>query len=254
MRGEVIGINTAIIGPTGGSVGIGFAIPSNMAKEVLLQLHGGGKVTRGWLGVAIQGLSPELVQAFNLPDDHGALVSDVVADSPAAKAGIQRSDIIVGFNGKPVQDSAELPRQVAVLAPGTTVELEVLRNHARQTVQVVLGTLKDDDKEALAQLQSSDIENALGMRVRDISDEIARRLRLENTQGVVVAEVDPDGPAAEAGIRPGDIVREVNRTAVTDMESYEAATSRLEPDVSVLILVDRRGNNLYVAVKPQHAG
>ena len=254
MRGEVIGINTAILGPSGGSVGIGFAIPSNMAKEVLLQLHGGGKVTRGWLGVAIQSLSPELVQAFNLADDHGALVSDVVADSPAAKAGIQRGDIIVGFNGKPVQDSAELPRQVAVLAPGTTVALEVLRNNARQTIQVVLGTLKDDDKEAVARLQSSDVETALGMRVRDISDEIAQRLRLENIQGVVVTEIDPDGPAAEAGIRPGDIIREVNRKAVTDMAAYEAATSQLEPDVSVLFLVDRRGNNLYVAVKPQHAG
>jgi serine protease Do len=254
MRGEVIGINTAIIGPSGGSVGIGFAIPSNMAKEILTQLQGEGKVTRGWLGVAIQSLSPDLVQAFGLADTHGALVSDVVAGSPAAKAGLQRGDIIVGFNGHPVQDSSELPRLVATMAPGTKVDLEVIRNDKRQTISVELSAMKDEDKEPMARLQPSDVEETLGLRVRGISAEIAQRLRLENTQGVVVTEVAPDGPASEAGIRPGDIIHEVNRKPVTDVESYEAATSQLDPETAVLLLVERRGNTLYVPVKPHQAG
>jgi serine protease Do len=254
MRGEVIGINTAIIGPSGGSVGIGFAIPSNMAKEILSQLQGTGKVTRGWLGVAIQSLSPDLVQAFGLKDTHGALVSDVVANSPAAQAGLQRGDIIVGFNGNPVQDSSELPRMVATMAPGTKVNLDIIRNDKRQTVSVELSMMKDEDKESVARLQPSDVEETLGLRVRSINDEIAQRLRLENTQGVVVTEVAPDGPASEAGIRPGDVIHEVNRKPVTDVESYEAATSQLNPETAVLLLVERRGNTLYVPVKPHQAG
>ena len=130
MRGQVIGINTAIIS---GGQGIGFAIPINLAKEVLLQLHTKGSVTRGWLGVAIQRISPDLLKAFNLDDTHGALVSDVMADGPAAKAGLQRGDVIIGFQGNKVQDSTELPRMVAAIAPGTKVQVEVLRGGKKMT-------------------------------------------------------------------------------------------------------------------------
>ena len=250
MRGEVIGINTAIVS---GGQGIGFAIPINLAKEVLLQLHEKGSVTRGWLGVAIQHISPDLLKAFNLTDTHGALVADVMSDGPAAKAGLQRGDVIVGFNGHTVQDSAELPRMVAAMAPGTKVSVDVLRSGKKLTIPVTLGTLAED-KEASAKLQAPDVEESLGLRVEVITPELARSLRLDNSKGVVVSQVAPDSPAAEAGIRRGDIVREVNRQPVTDMESYTEATSHLTANAPALFLLERRGSSLYVALKPSKEG
>jgi len=250
MRGQVIGINTAIIS---GGQGIGFAIPINLAKEVLLQLHTKGSVTRGWLGVAIQRISPDLLKAFNLDDTHGALVSDVVADGPAAKAGLQRGDVIIEFQGHKVQDSTELPRMVAAIAPGTKVQLEVLRAGKKMTVPVTLGTLTDD-KETVAKLQPPDVEESIGLRVETITPELARSLRLDNAKGVVVSRVTPDSPAAEAGVQRGDVVREVNRQPVTDLESYADATSRLTPNTPALFLLERRGSSLYVALKPTKEG
>jgi serine protease Do len=252
MRGEVIGINTAIV-PQG--QGIGFAIPSNMAKAILLELRGAGKVTRGWLGVAIQELSPELMQAFKLEDKQGALVAQVLPDSPAEKAGLQQGDIIVGFDGKPVQESSELPRLVAAMEPNTSVSMDIIRNGERRSISVVLGTMKDDDSVAAAsQMQPSDVESALGLRVRQLTPEIAQRLELEDTRGVVVAEIDPNGPASEAGLRRGDVIREVDRTEITDISDYDNATAKLDPQKNVLLLVERRGNNLYIALKPERAG
>src|SRR5215813_6230419 len=250
MRGQVIGINTAIVS---GGQGIGFAIPINLAKEVLLQLHDKGSVTRGWLGVAIQGISPDLLKAFNLEDAHGALVSDVIADGPAAKAGLQRGDVIIGFQGNKVQDSTELPRMVAAIAPGTTVQVEVLRGGKKMTIPVPLGTLAEE-KEAAARLQPSDVEESVGLRVEAITPELARSFRLNNTKGVVVSRVAPDSPAAEAGIQRGDIVREVNRQPVTDLDSYTEVTSHLTPDAPALFLLERRGSSLYVALKPTKEG
>jgi len=250
MRGQVIGINTAIIS---GGQGIGFAIPINLAKEVLLQLHTKGSVTRGWLGVAIQRISPDLLKAFNLEDTHGALVSDVMADGPAAKAGLQRGDVIIGFQGNKVQDSTELPRMVAAIAPGTKVQVEVLRGGKKMTIPVTLGTLTDD-KEAAAKLQPSDVEESIGLRVETITPELARSLRLDNAKGVVVSRVTPDSPAAEAGVQRGDVVREVNRQPVTDLESYTEATSHLTPNTPALFLLERRGSSLYVALKPTKEG
>jgi serine protease Do len=250
MRGQVIGINTAIVS---GGQGIGFAIPINLAKEVLLQLHNKGSVTRGWLGVAIQSISPDLLKAFNLEDTHGALVADVVSDGPAAKAGLQRGDVIVGFNSNTVQDSTELPRLVAAIAPGTKIQLEVVRGGKKITIPVTLGTLPEE-KEASAKLQPPDVEESLGLRVEAITPEVARSLRLDNAKGVVVARVAPDSPAAEAGIQRGDIVREVNRQPVMDLESYTEATSHLTPNAPALFLLERRGSSLYVALKPSKEG
>jgi|RhiMethySRZTD1v2_1073278.scaffolds.fasta_scaffold06475_9 serine protease Do len=250
MRGQVIGINTAIVS---GGQGIGFAIPTNLAKEVLLQLHSKGSVTRGWLGVAIQSISPDLLKAFNLDDTQGALVSDVMADGPAAKAGLQRGDVIIGFQGNKVQDSTELPRMVAAIAPGTKVQVEILRGGKKMTIPVNLGTLAEE-KEAAAKLQPSDVEESVGLRVEAITPELARSLRLDNTKGVVVSRVAPDSPAAEAGIQRGDIVREVNRQPVTDIESYTEATSHLTPNTPALFLLERRGSSLYVALKPTKEG
>jgi serine protease Do len=251
MRGEVIGINTAIVA---GGQGIGFAIPSNMAKQVLLQLHDKGNVTRGWLGVAIQGLSSELQQAFGLKDAHGALVADVVANGPAAKAGIERGDLIVAFQGHKVQESSELPRMVATVAPGTKVEVDILRKGKKMTMPVTLGTLKDEEQEVAARVRPSDVESSLGFQVQALTPDLARAMRLEVTEGVVVSQVESDGSAAEAGVRRGDVVREVNRKPITDMDSYQEATAQLDLQSPVLLLLERRSGGLYVALKPRKAG
>jgi serine protease Do len=252
MRGEVIGINTAIV-PQG--QGIGFAIPSNMAKNILLELRGQGKVTRGWLGVAIQELSPELMQAFQLQDSNGALVAQVLTDSPAEQAGLKRGDIIVGIDGKRVQESSELPRMVAAMDPETKVNVDIVRNGEQLSIPVVLGTMKDDDSIAsTSPMQPSDVESSLGLRVRQLTPEIAQRLELEDTRGVVVSEVDPNGPASEAGLRRGDVIRELNQTEITDISDYDHATAKLDPKKNVLLLVERRGSNLYIALTPQRAG
>ena len=251
MQGEVIGINTAIV-PQG--QGIGFAIPSNMALNILQQLSGEGKVTRGWLGVAIQELSPELMQAFKLKNSDGALIAEVMADSPAAKAGLKRGDIIVGFNGDQVRDSSELPRLVATLPPGTAASVEILREGNALSVPVVLGTLQEEGARAEAKVKPSEVEASLGLRVEPITPDIASSLKLEDTDGVVISGVEASGPAAEAGLRRGDVVREINRLPIRDLDDYEAATTNLKTDSAVLILVQRRGNNHYVAIKPEKAG
>lgn len=250
MRGEVIGINTAIVA---GGQGIGFAIPINLAKEVLLQLHDKGSVTRGWLGVAIQRIGPDLLKAFSLEDAHGALVADVMSDGPAAKANLQRGDVIIGFNGAKVQDSTELPRMVAAMAPGTKVQLEIIRGGKKMTIPVTLGTLPEE-KEEVAKLQPSDVEENLGLRVEGITPELARSLRLDNPKGVMVSQVAPDSPAAEAGIRRGDVIREINRQPVTDVESYNEATAHIAPNAPALFLLERRGSSHYVALKPGKEG
>ncbi|MDH3604551.1 MAG: DegQ family serine endoprotease [Candidatus Tectomicrobia bacterium] len=251
MRGEVIGINTAIV-PQG--QGIGFAIPSNMAKDILRQLRGAGKVTRGWLGVVIQKLSPGLMQAFKLKDDRGALVSDVVPDSPAEKAGLKRGDIIVGFNGSLVEESQELPRLVATMTPETEVTVEVIRDGERQSLPVTLGKMKEDEPSAVAKLEPSDVESTLGLRVQSLTPAIAQQLRLEDTNGVVISAIAQDSPAAEAGLRRGDVIREVNQTPVTNMDDYETATAHLDPKAFVLLRIERRGNSLFITVKPEQAG
>jgi len=203
--------------------------------------------------VAIQGISPDLLKAFNLEDTQGALVADLTSDGPAAKAGLQRGDVIVGFNGNKVQDSTELPRLVAAIAPGTKVQVEVVRGGKKMTVPVTLGTLPEE-KEAAAKLQPADVGESLGLQVEAITPEVVRNLRLDNAKGVVVSRVAPDSPAAEAGIQRGDIVREVNRQPVMDIESYTEATSHLTPNAPALFLLERRGNSHYVALKPSKEG
>lgn len=247
MQGEVIGINTAIV-PQG--QGIGFAIPSNMAKDILRQLRGTGKVTRGWLGVVIQGLDPGLMQAFKLQDDRGALVSDVLPDSPAEKAGLKRGDIIVGFNGNLVEDSQELPRIVATMMPETEVTVEVIRDGKRQSLPVILGTMKEDTPSAVAKLDPSDVESTLGLRVQPLTPGIAQQLRLEDTNGVVISAIAQDSPAAEADLRRGDVIREVNQTPITNMDDYEAVTANLDPKAFVLLRIERRGSSLFITVQP----
>ncbi len=216
IEGEVIGINTAIIsGNTGGNVGIGFAIPINIAKGILKDLKERGTVTRGWLGVMIQKITPELAKSFGLSQSEGALVGDVITDSPAARGGIKRGDVIVGFDGQKVKDMEDLPKIVAATSPNSVVDVEVIREGSRRTLPVSIELLKDSQETVVAKA------DPLGLQVQDITEELARSLQLEGAEGVLVSDVTAGNAASEAGIRRGDVISEMNRSIVKDMRDYQ---------------------------------
>ncbi len=243
LDGKVIGMNTAIVAS---GQGIGFAIPSNMVKSIIDQLRESGKVVRGWLGVMIQRITPELEKSFNLKDDQGALVADVPADSPAAKAGIKRGDVIVEFNGKPIKDWSDLPTMVANTKVGESVPVKVLREGREQLVNVKIGELKE---EAVASREGQEPqEQKLGMTVEEITPDIAARLGIKNEEGVIVTRVEEGSPAAEAGLRPGDIIKEIQREPVKDMATYNNLIGKLEKG-SALILIKRGGSTFFVTLE-----
>ena len=246
-RGEVVGINTAIFSRGGGNIGIGFAIPINLAKEIIPQLKEKGHVTRGWLGVMIQKVTPDIAESLGLSEAKGALVADVVKDGPAETAGIKQGDVIVEYDGKPVNDSAELPLLVARTPVGKTVKLKLIRGKETQTVSVKVQELKEEEA---AQAGGSTAED-LGLTVQTLTPEIAENLGIErNVKGVVVTQVDPGGPGADAGLRRGDVILEVNRQAVKDLDAYRKAIKAAGKGKSVLFLVRRGDNTIFLAVKP----
>jgi len=243
----VVGINTAIFSRGGGNIGIGFAIPISLAQEVVPQLKDKGKVTRGWLGVMIQKVTPDIAESMGLAEPKGALVADVVKDGPAAAAGLKQGDVIVEFDGKPVEDSADLPLLVARTAVGKTVRVKVLRDKSTETYSVKIEELKEEE---VAEGGSSATED-LGITVQTLTPELAENLGLERTmKGVVVTQVDPDGPAADAGLRRGDVILEVNRKPVKDADAYRKAVEAAGKGKSVLFLVRRGENTIFLAVKP----
>jgi len=239
--GEVVGINTAI---RQGANTIGFAVPINMAKDVLPSLRAQGFVTRGWLGVVIQRITPELQEAMELDSDAGALVSRVDPKGPAKAAGIERGDVILNFDGQAIEEMDELPRVVAATPPEKEVEVVVLRDGKRKTVSVKLGTLEEDA--VVASREPEDEEGAFGLTVQDLSPEVAEQLGVEEATGVVVTRVEPGSPAAEAGFRRGDVVLEVNQEPIEDTEDFIAATANKD---KALLLVRRGENSIFVALK-----
>ena len=244
-RGEVVGINTAIIA---GGTGIGFATPINLVKELAPQLYEQGKVTRGWLGVMIQQVTPELARTFDLPEARGALVSDVVPESPAAKGGLQQGDIITSFDGGDIEEMHELPRVVAKTEVGKQVEIHILRQGKAKTMSITIAALREDDAVAAEAADEPTITDRLGMRVEDVTVASAQRMGLSNAQGVLVTEVDADSAAAAAGIRSGDVILEVNRTGVADTDAYAEALQN-HVDDTILLLVARDDATLYVALQ-----
>src|SRR5262245_18049085 len=213
-KGEVVGINMAIFSRGGGNIGIGFAIPIALAKEIVPQLKEKGHVTRGWLGVMIQKVTPDIAESLGLDESKGALVADVVKDGPAEAAGLKQGDVIIEFDGKPVSDSAEQPLLVARTSVGKAVTLTIIRDKKREKVSVTIAELKDEEE--LAQGPAGTSED-LGLAVQTLTAELAENLGLErNLKGVVVTQVDPSGPGGEAGLRRGDVILEVNRTPVKD--------------------------------------
>ena len=241
IRGEVVGINTAIIS---GGTGIGFAVPVNMAKEVIEQLKEHGKVVRGWVGVYIQEITDELQQSLELKERGGVLVADVVQGSPAADAGLRRSDVIVSFDGKPVHKAEELPRLVALTPVGKKVAVEVIRDGARKTLELKVGVLAEEEAEG-----ATTPPNDLGITLQEITPELADSLGLEEEHGLVVSDIDQDGPAWEAGMRRGDVVIEVNRKAVATLADFRDSLAKRDKARPTLFLVKRAGNTLYFGVK-----
>lgn len=242
--GEVVGVNTAIIA-TG--QGIGFAIPINIAKEVLPQLKEKGRVIRGWFGVAIQRVTSELAKSFGLEERKGALVSQVFEGTPAEKAGIKRGDIILEFDEKEIENFGDLPRIVASTPVGKAVTVKIFRDGEIISLQATVGEM--EEKAEIAKAPSP--RKSLGLTVQDITPEIARALGLEERLGVVVTRVEPGSPAAKAGIRRGDVILEVNRKPIEGMEDFAQTVEAAADQESILFLIRREGSNLFIAVAPK---
>ncbi|HYB60627.1 MAG TPA: DegQ family serine endoprotease [Methylomirabilota bacterium] len=251
VHGDLIGINTAILtgGEGGGNEGVGFAIPVNMARGIMEQLVKNGKVSRGYIGVGIEAVTPDLAKAFGLATPEGALVGEVEPNSPGSRAGLQRGDIILSVDGQPISDERDLRLRIAAMAPGLTVKLEIVRNGQKQTVSVTLAEFPDKTASASEGQPSS---NALeGVQVDELTPQIAREIGLPpGTTGVVISDVDESSSAAEAGLQRGDVIQEVNRQPVNNLEQYEKAI-RAAGNGEVLLLVNRGGATRYVAISGQ---
>jgi len=246
LRGEVVGINTAIFSQSGGNIGIGFAIPINLVKEVLPQLRGKGKVVRGYLGVLIQKVTPEIAESLGMERGHGALVANVSKDGPADKAGVKVGDVIVEFDGKEVKDSGDLPIIVARTPVEKKVRMKVLRDKKDVYLNVAVGELKDEEVVATAPEKGE-----LGLTVQRLTPQMAESLGVEKAEGVVVTAVEPGSAADESGIRRGDVIVEVDRKAVRSLEDYKKAVAGVRKGRGVLFLVRRGESTLFLALKPQ---
>ena len=246
IQGEVVGINTAIFSRSGGYQGIGFAIPVNMAKGIMDSLIEHGKVIRGWLGVMIQGVTPEIAKSFDLKETNGALVGDVTKDSPADKAGIERGDVIISLNGQAVDSPNTLKNLTAQLEVDNTVPLVVIRNGKEQTLQVKIGE-QPTDMQASAGNPQSGTSALLGLHVQELTGDIANQLGYTGDTGVIITNVDPGSPAAEVGLKRGDLIKEINRQGIESMADYQKATSSVGKDDSLLLLI-RRGDGTYYVV------
>jgi serine protease Do len=242
LAGEVIGINTAI-NPQANT--IGFAVPINMAKDILPQLEKKGHVVRGWLGVAVQPVTPELADALDLETQTGALVSDVTKDGPAAEAGVERGDVIVGFGSQKIEKMRELPRAVAAAAPGTKVDVELIRDGKPRTLTVEIGELKEEAG-AAAVAESDEGSTAFGFDISDVPPELRQQLGLGASEGALITRVYPGGAADHAGLRAGDVIVEVDRSQVTG--GLDAEQKLRKAGTSTLLDVQRGGTSFFAAL------
>jgi S1-C subfamily serine protease len=251
--GELIGINSQILSPSGGNIGIGFAIPSNMAKAVMDQLLKTGKVRRGMLGVTIQGIDADLAASLNLPAARGAIVTSVSAGGPADKAGIKRGDVITAINNQSVADNNAARNEIAKLAPGSSATVTFVRNGHEQTTQVTLAELPDrpqanGDEDSSEQGATGGTER-FGLTLQPLTSDAAQRYGLDaDDQGLLVTRVDPSSNAAAAGIRQGDLIQEVNRQPVRTFVEFSNAI-RQSGSRPALVLIKRRNNVIYVTLK-----
>jgi len=245
--GEVVGVNSAIFSQSGGNIGIGFAIPIDLAKKVVEQLRKNGRVIRGWLGIRAQDVSPQLASSLGLTrSGEMSLVTEVAENSPAAEAGVKVGDVIVEYNGKSVPRSQDFPLLVADTLPGQKATLKIIRDKREQTVPVKIGELPDDSDTGQP-TEARDPE--VGVRVQRITPEAARRLGLSSTKGVLVMEVQPGSPADQVGLEPADVIREVNQRPVNNVRDFELAVRQGRRGDRILLLVQRGDNAVFFAVK-----
>jgi len=238
LDGEVVGVNTAIMSQTGGNIGIGFAIPINMAKTM--------RVVRGWLGVTIQTVTPEIREKFRLETAEGALVGEVVRNSPAERGGVERGDVIISFDGKKVSEMSSLPPMVAETPVGKEVEMVVIRKGKEKKLMVTIDELKE--KPTLAET-TPEIEQMFGLSVQELTPELAKSLSLEGEKGVVVSSVERGGSAYEAGIQRGDLIQEIENEPVEDMDDYTRIMQEAASKKQILMVVRHRGHTRYVVLK-----
>ncbi|MGA3293494.1 MAG: DegQ family serine endoprotease [Candidatus Acidiferrales bacterium] len=249
LHGNLIGINTAIeTGGGGGNVGIGFAIPINMAHSVMDQIVSHGKVVRGYLGLVPQDVTPQIAKQFGLSEPGGALIGEVSTDTPASRAGLKRGDVILKVDGEPISSANDLRLRISQTAPGTNVKLGIARDGKPLDVNVTLGEYKDKQEESTGDAEGS--EEALhGVHVQELTPDIAQQLNLSpGTHGVVVSDIDPASPAAAADLQRGDVIQEVNHKPVSNIEEYRKALAGTG-DQPVLLLVNRGGTTQYVVVE-----
>ena len=246
LRGEVIGINTAIFSRSGGYMGIGFAIPMNMAKQICNQLMENGAVTRGFLGTMIQPLTADLAASFSLESSAGVLIGDVTPNGPAAEAGLQRGDVVVSLNGIPVTDVSSFRNKVAMIQPGKQAALAVIRNGKSKTINVKVGKL-DNDTSAVATVEKP--VSTLGLSVQDVDTQLAEKLGVKANSGVVITEVDPGSNAASQGLRPGMVIREVNHQEIRNSRQFADAVTDKNGGESLLLLVQQGDHTRFVVLK-----
>jgi serine protease Do len=240
LRGEVIGINSAIIAS---GQGIGFAVPINMAKAIIPQLREKGKVVRGWIGVSVQTITPEIAKSFGLKNTNGALVGEVIPGGPADSAGIKRGDVITSFDGREIKKMSDLPFIVAETPVGKTVQVKAMRDSGEMTFNVKVAEMSESKSAALPATGEE-----LGMSVDTITPQMAKELKLKDQKGVIVTNITPGGPADEAGIQPGDVIKEVNRIQISNLKDYEASLKKSGKNRPLLFLIKRGSQTFFVTI------
>ncbi len=246
FQGEVVGVNTAIIA---GGQGIGFAIPVNMAKNIVSQLRSGGKVVRGWIGVYVQPVTPEIAESLEIDDYDGALVADVTDGGPADKAGVKRGDIIIELNGNKIDQMPDLPKLVASYAPGTKTKMKVLREGKEKVLNIKLGELPEQGTQISKRVPDDETEQNLGLVVQEITPQIKSKFGIEYSNGVVITDVRGDSMASEAGLLRGDVLVEINKKQIANLDDYRKNVASLKIGQNLLFLVRRGPNTIYVALK-----
>ena len=258
LKGQVIGVNTAIYSPSGGSVGIGFAIPSALAENIVEQLEEHGRTIRGWLGVRIQTVTEDLASSLGLDRPYGALVASVIPNSPAEKAGIKPGDVILDFNGSEVTEMRKLPRLVAETKVNSKSNVTIWRNEKKKSLKVVIAEMKEEEKEVKESKDNTDSDTLqsdyfeqLGITLSSITQDIRMRQNIpENVSGLLVTKVEQNTDAEIKGIRPGDIIQEINQSSVNDINAFRKIMNSLKGSKKgVLLLVNRQGNINFVALK-----
>ncbi len=244
LRGEVVGVNTAIFSRGGGNIGIGFAIPINLVKGLLSQLRDKGKVTRGWLGVVIQDVDASLAEGLRMAEARGALVASVAKGSPAERAGVEVGDVIVAFDGSPVGKSSDLSLVVARTEVGRVVDLAVVRKGRRVTLSAEIGRLGEDEAAVVVEEGSE-----LGLTVRDLAGESARRRGNREREGVVVTAVESGSPAEQAGIRVGDVILEIDRKRIAGIQDFRQTVGKLKKGSGILFLIRREDTTIFLALR-----